>query len=284
MRWRGGRQSSNIEDRRGMSGRGVGGGIGIGAVVVALVVGWLTGVNPLTILGLLDQGGGSVATHGPAPAPPANDEQAQFVSVVLASTEDVWAARFQQMGSRYQPPRLTLYRDATATACGTGQAAMGPFYCPGDQKVYLDLDFFDTMSSQLGAPGEFAQAYVIGHEVGHHVQNLMGISDKVHNAQQRAGEAEANALSVRLELQADCLAGIWAHDSQQSRQWLEPGDLESGLNAASQIGDDTLQKRSGGRVVPESFTHGSSAQRVEWLQRGAKSGDLDACDTFAAGV
>jgi uncharacterized protein len=201
---------------------------------------------------------------------------------VLANTEDVWQAQFQRMGATYRVPHLVLYRGSYPTACGQGQAAMGPFYCPGDQKVYLDLGFFDTMRSQLGAPGQFAQAYVIAHEVGHHVQDLMGITGKVDAMRGRTTQAQQNALSVRVELQADCFAGIWAHDSQQSKQWLDQGDIESALNAATQIGDDTLQRRSQGQVVPESFTHGSSAQRVSWFKRGFQGGDVKQCDTFGA--
>jgi predicted metalloprotease len=194
----------------------------------------------------------------------------------------VWQAQFQRMGATYKVAKLDLYRGSYPTACGQGQSAMGPFYCPGDQKVYLDLGFFETMRSKLGAPGQFAQAYVIAHEVGHHVQDLMGITGKVDAMRGRVSQAQQNALSVRVELQADCFAGIWAHDSQQSKDWLDPGDIESALNAATQIGDDTLQRRSQGQVVPESFTHGSSAQRVGWFKRGYQSGDIKQCDTFGA--
>jgi predicted metalloprotease len=199
---------------------------------------------------------------------------------VLASTEDVWAQQFSGGGAAYRKPVLVLFRGSTSTACGRGEAAMGPFYCPGDQKVYLDLDFFDVMRQRLGAPGDFAQAYVIAHEVGHHVQQLMGISDKVERARSRASEVQANALSVRLELQADCFAGVWAHDSQQATQWLDNSDVEEALNAASKIGDDTLQSQAGGPVVPENFTHGSSAQRVRWFKRGMEGGKASDCNTF----
>jgi len=282
-------ESSNVEDVRGSSGGGFrpgGRSVGIGTIVLALIGGWIFGVNPLQILGLLSGGSTPVAqTAGttPAPAPPANDPQAKFVSQVLRSTEVVWTDVFQEAGRTYQPPKLRLYRDSYPTACGQGQAAAGPFYCSRDRIVYLDMSFFDVMSRQLGAPGQFAQAYVIGHEVGHHVQNLLGIIDKVDAQRDRASEAQSNALSVRLELQADCFAGVWANRSQKEQGWrLEPGDIESALNAASQIGDDTLQRRSRGTVVPESFTHGSSAQRVTWFRRGVDSGNIQVCDTFSA--
>jgi predicted metalloprotease len=288
MKWEGQRQSDNVEDRRG-SGMGggmrIGGGIGIGTILIALVGGWLLGINPLTLLGALG-GGGSViesrAPQGPAQAPPANDKTAAFVSTVLASTEDVWTAQFRAAGGTYQAPGLVLFRGATRTACGTGQSAMGPFYCPADQKVYIDLGFFDTLDQRLGAPGDFAQAYVVAHEVGHHVQKQLGITDKVDGMRGRVPEEQMNALSVRLELQADCLAGVWAHHSHKAKAWLEPGDIEEGLNAASKIGDDTLQRQSQGVVVPESFTHGSSAQRVTWFKRGFSSGSMSQCNTFEA--
>ncbi len=281
-------ESQNVEDVRGSGGgfRPIH-GIGIGTIVLALVGGWIFGINPLQILGLLSGDGSSTvqtAPNQPAQAPPADDAQAKFVSQVLRSTETVWSGAFQERGQRYVEPKLRLFRDSYPTACGQGEAAAGPFYCPNDQIVYLDLGFFDVMTQQLGAPGQFAHAYVIGHEVGHHVQNLLGILGKVLHAQRdRAGEAEANALSVRIELQADCFAGVWATRSQKEQGWrLEPGDIESALNAASQIGDDTLQRRARGTIVPESFTHGTSAQRVAWFKRGVDSGQIDACDTFSA--
>lgn len=286
MRWEDQRESSNVEDRRGDGsggGFGIGGRhIGIGAIVIALAAWGIFGINPLTTLGLLSGGGAPQVQQGPAKAPPANDRNAAFVSTVLASTEDVWTQIFQQGGGRYVAPKLVLYRGATSTACGTGQAAMGPFYCPGDQKVYLDMDFFDTMTRQLGAPGEFARAYVVAHEVGHHVQDLLGITAKVDALRGRVSEAQQNALSVRVELQADCYAGIWANRSQQAKHWLDPGDIQSAINAAQQIGDDTLQKRARGYAVPDSFTHGSSAQRVRWFTQGYQSGRVKACDTFNA--
>ena len=289
MKWEGERQSDNVEDRRdaGPSGGGgfpIGGrGIGLGTIVIALVGGWILGINPLTLLSALSGGGmpdSAVVQQAPAQRPPADDRMASFVSTVLADTEDVWKQQFSQMGGSYRDPKLVLFRGATPTACGTGQTAMGPFYCPGDQKVYIDLAFYDTLRSQLGVPGDFAQAYVIAHEVGHHVQNLMGITDKVDQARQRMSEAQANALSVRLELQADCFAGVWGYHAQQMRQILEQGDIEEALNAAGRIGDDVLQRQSTGTVRPESFTHGSSAQRVNWFKRGMQSGDLKQCNTF----
>ena len=294
MRMDGQEESENVEDVRGMGGGGGGGGfsfgggrsIGLGTVAVALVAGWIFGINPLEVLGLLSGGGGSPvvqqAPQGHAPAPPANDPQAKFVSQVLRSTEVVWTDVFKQAGKTYQPPKLRLFSGSFPTACGVGQAAMGPFYCPGDRIVYLDMGFFNVMRQRLGAPGQFAQAYVIGHEVGHHVQNLLGISDKVDAMRQRGSEAQANAMSVRLELQADCFAGVWAKRSDDAKGWLEAGDVESARNAASQIGDDTLQRKSQGQVVPESFTHGSSAQRVGWFKRGLQSGDINQCNTFEA--
>ncbi|EHR70209.1 putative metalloprotease [Burkholderiales bacterium JOSHI_001] len=290
MKWEGNRQSDNVEDRRdgGGGGGGVrlgGRGVGLGTIVIALVAGWIFGINPLTVLGILGGGGvgdAPVAQQAPAQRPPADDKMAGFVSTVLADTEDVWGPLFKASGGTYRNPKLVLFRGRTPTACGTGDAAMGPFYCPGDEKVYIDLAFFDTLKQRLGAPGDFAQAYVIAHEVGHHVQKVLGISDKVDAARSRMSEAQGNALSVRLELQADCFAGVWAHHAQRARQLLEQGDLEEALNAASQIGDDTLQRKSQGTVVPESFTHGSSAQRVSWFKRGLQGGQVRECNTFDA--
>ncbi len=287
MRWEGNRESSNVEDRRddgGGGGFGFGGrSIGIGTIVIALIGGAIFGVNPLTILSLLTGGPApQVQQQGPAHAPPANDRSAKFVSVVLADTEDVWGRLFQQGGATYHPPKLDLYRGAIGTACGTGQSAMGPFYCPSDQKVYIDLGFYDTLRNRLGAPGEFAQAYVIAHEVGHHVQDELGITRKVDAMRSRMNRTQANNLSVRVELQADCFAGVWANHSQQSKQWLDPGDIESAMNAAAKIGDDALQRSAGRAVVPDSFTHGSSAQRQHWFQQGFQTGSVKACDTFAS--
>ncbi len=277
-------ESQNVEDVRGSGGFRPVHGIGIGTILIALVGGWIFGVNPLQILGLLSGGNSIEAPSGQAgPPPPSDDAQAKFVSQILRSTEQVWTRAFQERGAVYEEPKLRLFRDSYPTACGQGEAAAGPFYCPRDHIVYLDLSFFDIMTQQLGAPGQFAHAYVVGHEVGHHVQNLLGIIDRVDAQRERGDETRSNALSVRLELQADCLAGVWAIRSQKETGWrLEDGDIETALNAASQIGDDTLQKRSRGTVVPESFTHGTSAQRVSWFKRGMSSGSIDGCDTFAA--
>lgn len=289
MRWEGGEESSNVEDVRDSSGGGgfpIGGGLGIGAIVIALIGGAIFGINPLTILSMLEGGAGPAPVRQQAPAhpPPANDQGAKFVSVVLRNTEVVWGQLFQAGGATYHPPKLVLFRGAYPTACGMGQAAMGPFYCPGDQKIYIDLGFYDVLRSRLGAPGEFAQAYVIAHEVGHHVQDELGITRKVDAQRSRMSRTQGNALSVRVELQADCFAGVWAHHSQQSKDWLDPGDIESAMNAAAKIGDDTLQRSAGHAVVPESFTHGTSAQRQHWFQAGYQTGSVKACDTFGAGL
>jgi predicted metalloprotease len=281
-------ESRNVEDVRGSSGGGFRPvhGISLGTVAVALIAGWVFGINPLQLLGLLSGGGSPAVQTGPAaPSTPIdpNDPQVKFVSQVLRSTEQVWGDVFQSMGETYQEPKLRLYRDSYPTACGEGEAAAGPFYCPNDRIVYLDLSFFDLMTQQLGAPGQFAHAYVIGHEVGHHVQNLLGIIGKVDAQRSRSSEAESNALSVRLELQADCFAGVWATRAQNERGWrFQQGDVETAINAAQQIGDDTLQRKARGTVVPETFTHGTSDQRVSWLKRGLQTGDLKACDTFSA--
>jgi len=272
-----------VEDRRGDGAPMLGGrSIGIGTIVVALIGGWVLGINPLTLLGVLSGGGSVVQAPAPAQAPPAHDTMAQFVSTVLADTEDVWGPIFQQGGGAYREPRLVLFRGAVPTACGTGQAAMGPFYCPGDQKVYIDLSFYDQLKNQLGAPGDFAQAYVIAHEVGHHVQHLLGISGQVEQMRGRVSQVAYNRLSVKLELQADCLAGVWAHHADQQRQILEQGDIEEAMNAAAKIGDDALQRAQTGQVVPDSFTHGTSAQRQRWFRTGLQSGSVQACDTFSA--
>jgi len=287
MRWEGNEQSDNVEDRRSGGGGGfpIGGrSVGIGTVAVALIAGWVFGINPLTVLGLLTGGGDPApqVQQGPAPKPPANDREAAFVSTVLKNTEVVWTAIFRQNNGTYNAPKLVLFRGVTATACGTGQAAMGPFYCPGDQKVYIDLGFYDTLKNQLGAPGEFAQAYVIAHEVGHHVQDELGVTAKVDGMRGRLSQTQNNALSVRVELQADCFAGVWAHHSQESKKWLDPGDIEAAMNAAQKIGDDALQRSAGRAVVPDSFTHGTSAQRQRWFGAGYQSGQIQSCDTFAA--
>jgi predicted metalloprotease len=282
MRWEGRRESRNVEDRRGVrvpGGRGV--GFGCGTLVLVLVVSWLTGANPLQLLGLLS----SVQQMAPPPEaqevpgarPPADDPQARFVAVVLADTEDVWN---EALSGQYREPTLVLFDGRVASACGLTSAAVGPFYCPGDEKVYLDLSFFRELSQRFGAPGDFARAYVVAHEVGHHVQNLLGVSDRVSRLQQRAGSREeANALSIRLELQADCFAGVFGY---HDRKYLDPGDVEEGLRAAAAIGDDMIQRQGQGYVAPESWTHGSSQMRVRWLRRGLEQGDPQACDTFGA--
>jgi predicted metalloprotease len=268
----------------------MGGGLRLGGsgLLLVLLAAWLFGANPLTLLQILAGGGGAIETSPdrgqPAPAPGgATDEGAEFVSVVLADTEDTWNEIFASGGERYVAPKLVLFSDVVRSACGMAQSAMGPFYCPLDQKVYIDLAFYRDLRERFRAPGDFAQAYVIAHEVGHHVQTLLGTSQQVRDAQQRMGQEQANALSVRLELQADCYAGVWAHHAHRARQILEQGDVEEGLGAAAAIGDDRIQRQTQGTVVPESFTHGSSEQRVTWFRRGLDSGSMQSCDTFAAG-
>jgi predicted metalloprotease len=283
MRWTGGRRSTNVEDYRGRRMGGAGMKLGGGAIVVVLL-GWLFGIDPRLILGLME----GVQTTQVEPPPPggvqqtgsATDETAEFMSVVLADTEDTWTALFTERGAQYAPPKLVLFDEVAQSGCGQAGAAVGPFYCPLDRKVYIDLTFYQELKDKFQAPGDFAQAYVLAHEVGHHVQNLAGTSEKVRDLQQRGGEAQANALSVRLELQADCYAGIWAHHADRSRQILETGDVEEALGAAAAVGDDTIQKRGRGYVVPESFTHGSAEQRQRWFETGLRAGTLDACDTF----
>ena len=298
MRWQGGRESENVEDRRRVGGGGgfstgghlggrgipIGrGGLGIGGLAVVVVVSLLLGINPMDLLNGTVPVDQSRYEQTQAPRSGADDELGRFVSVVLADTEDTWNALFQQAGRTYREPTLVLFSGAVDSGCGFAQAAMGPFYCPLDQRVYIDLSFYRDLRDRFRAPGDFAQAYVIAHEVGHHVQNLLGISERVQRAQQSAGNrADANALSVRLELQADCLAGLWANHANRERQIIEPGDVEEALTAASAIGDDRLQKQSRGTVAPDSFTHGSSAQRVHWFRTGLESGQMQACDTFSA--
>jgi hypothetical protein len=281
MRWRGERESENVEDRRGIRVGGRGLAIGGGGLLLVIAFALFTGQDPTVLLEQLT-GGPSVSVDpkqaGRDGAP--SDELGRFSSVVLASTEDVWRQTFASGGRRYQAPTLVLFSDAVQSACGFGSAAAGPFYCPMDNKVYLDLSFFTDLARRFGAPGDFAHAYVIAHEVGHHVQNQLGIASKVRAAQQRLSAGEVNALSVRMELQADCLAGVWAHHANRDAKLLEPGDVEEGLTAAAAIGDDRVQKRAQGYTVPESWTHGSSAMRVKWLRRGLQSGNIDACDTF----
>lgn len=274
------RESNNVEDRRSRGPRiGGRGTIGIGTIVLALVAMYF-GVDPNVVLQMAE--GPPATQQAPATQPPANDPQARFVAKVLGETEDTWGAIFQKdLNRQYVAPKLVLFRGATPTACGTGQSAMGPFYCPGDSKVYIDLAFFDELQNQFKAPGDFAQAYVIAHEVGHHVQHLLGISDQVDQLRRR-NPAQANALSVRMELQADCFAGLWAQRANAARNILEGGDVEEALAAATAIGDDRLQKQAQGYAVPDSFTHGSSAQRVRWFKRGLESGNIKQCDTFGA--
>jgi len=302
MKWRGGRRSDNIEDRRGQQagmGRGLPGGFrlprgrgarrgGIGGIglIIVVVLALFFGVDPSILLqGVQGTGPSMQAPRPNTPAPRSqagDDETKAFVSVVLADTEDTWTAIFKQLNRRYQRPKLVLYRGAVRSACGLGQAASGPFYCPGDRKVYLDLSFFNQLARQFKAPGDFARAYVIAHEIGHHVQTLLGIADKVQAARQRAGTRQGNRLQVMMELQADCFAGVWAKNADKARNILERGDIEEGIGAASAVGDDTLQRCTQGYVVPDAFTHGSSAQRVRWFKQGLDSGDQRQCDTFKA--
>lgn len=283
MRWRGGRRSKNIEDRRGQraGGKLLGGGIG---TIVLVLVAMYFGVDPTFLIEGMQSTGGGASLSGKQPTAEElkNDPLADMIAVVMADTEDVWKEIFRQQGQSYREPTLVLFTGATRSACGMGQSAMGPFYCPADQKAYIDLSFYDDMRKRFKAPGDFAQAYVLAHEVGHHVQNLLGISAQVRRLQQGRSKAEANELSVRLELQADCLAGVWANRADRARNILERGDVEEALNAASAIGDDRLQRQTQGRVVPESFTHGTSEQRQRWFRAGLSSGDADGCDTFSA--
>ena len=281
MLWENGRRSENVEDRRGIGVGGIAGG-GVGVVVIALIA-MFFGVDPRVILQEAGQGPAPSGQQQAVAVDPVQDKLKDFVSVVLADTEDTWGEIFQRGGATYEKPKLVLFTGAVRSACGLAQSAVGPFYCPGDRKVYIDLEFYKMLEKRFGAPGEFAKAYVVAHEVGHHVQSLLGISGKVHAAMERSSRERANQLSVRQELQADCYAGIWANHANRSRHILEAGDVESGLNAAAAIGDDRLQKQAQGYVAPESFTHGSSAQRVQWFRRGLESGELSACDTFKAG-
>jgi len=281
MRWEDGRRSDNVEDRRGSSvSRGVVGG-GIGTVILVLVAMYF-GVDPSVVLNTASTGNNRPAVTRPADRPAEENRMSEFVSVVLADTEDTWRDLFKKGGKTYQEPKLVLFTGAVQSACGTADAAVGPFYCPGDRKVYIDLAFYQELKNRFRAPGDFAQAYVIAHEVGHHVQNLMGISKKVQDARSRASEKEGNRLSVRLELQADCFAGVWANHADRARHILESGDVEEALNAASAIGDDRLQRSSRGTVVPDAFTHGTSEQRVRWFNNGLTTGDIKQCNTFSA--
>ena len=277
MRWQGGRQSGNVEDRRGSRGPMVVGG-GIGTLVLIVIV-MLLGGDPMALLQQQQPGNPGIGAPGD---PAANDEMKQFVATVLATTEDVWNEQFRKLGKEYREPTLVLFTGEVRSACGFADAAVGPFYCPGDDKVYIDLQFFDELDRRFGAPGDFAQAYVIAHEIGHHVQNQLGISDRVHSARRSMSETEYNQLSVRLELQADFFAGVWAHHAHKMRPILEPGDLEEALQAATAIGDDALQRQARGYVVPDSFTHGTSAQRARWFRKGFETGDMEQGDTFSA--
>jgi predicted metalloprotease len=284
MRWEDFRTSSNVEDRRGMGMAG-GGGLGIGAMIILGLVGWALGIDPRILIGGAEMmtGGGSgyQQQQGRQGAP--QDEAGRFAAAILGNTEDVWKTVLpQQANIQYREPKLVLFSGSTRSGCGGAQSAMGPFYCPLDQTVYIDLSFFQEMQSRFRAGGDFAYAYVLAHEVGHHVENQLGILPRVQERQRQVGQAEANQLSVRVELMADCLAGVWAHHSNQRWQSLEQGDIEEAIRAAEAIGDDRLQKQSGGRVVPDSFTHGSSEQRMRWLTTGLKSGTIQACDTFRA--
>ena len=282
MRWRDMRRSDNVEDRRGMPMAGAGLKLGGGGLLLILVLSVLTGTNPLDLIGGLEEGGSPPAIDsGPERKPPTDDPQADFVRALLGDTEETWGRLFNQGGGTYEPPRLVLFSGAVQSACGHASAAVGPFYCPPDGRVYLDLEFFRELSERFGVPGEFARAYVVAHEIGHHVQNLLGTSERVQRQCTRMDQVSANALSMRLELQADCYAGVWGHSAAR-RNILESGDVEAALAAATAIGDDRLQKQSRGYVVPESFTHDSSAQRVRWFRTGLETGDVRRCDTFAA--
>ena len=284
MKWRSARRSSNIEDRRGQRLAGGGMKLGLGGIAAVLVVGLLLGKNPMEMLGLVAEMQQGAPAPAPAPgAPAANDEASQFVAAILGETEDVWSGVFQASGSQYREPVLVLFSGSVQSACGGATSAVGPFYCPGDHKVYIDLGFFDEMERRLGGGGDFAQAYVIAHEVGHHVQTLTGVSARVNDARRRGERVEGDGgLLVRQELQADCYAGLWAHHAQRRHAWLEQGDLEEALATATAIGDDTLQRQSRGTVVPDSFSHGTAEQRVRWFRTGFQSGDPGACDTFGA--
>ena len=280
MRWEGGRRSDNVEDYRGSRFGGGGLKLGIGGTLIALVAAYFFGIDPRVILGLAQSSGGSGPDQPPQVGTP-SDRAGQFVSTVLADTEDTWTAIFQANGRQYVPPKLDLFTSQINTGCGFADSGVGPFYCPADQKVYLDPAFFDELSTRFQAPGDFANAYVIAHEVGHHVQNLLGTERKVRTAQERASEPERNQLQVRMELQADCFAGVWANHADRARQIIEQGDVEAALNAASAVGDDTIQRRTQGHVVPDSFTHGTAKQRMTWFKRGLDSGSVANCDTFS---
>ena len=282
MRWQRGRRSTNVDDRRGRTTRRAVAGGGVGMIILAVIAMFL-GVDPRTVMQIGGQLTGGQQTQQ-APPSPEQDQEAEFVKVVLADTEDTWHPIFKQMGREYVEPTLVLFSGATQSACGYADSAMGPFYCPGDQQVYIDLNFYQEMKNKFGAPGDFAQAYVVAHEVGHHVQTILGISEQVQRAKRQATQVQANAIQVRMELQADCFSGVWAHHAHRARQVLEEGDIEEGLTAAAAIGDDTLQRKAQGYVVPESFTHGTAKQRQTWFMRGLRSGDINQCDTFSGDI
>jgi len=282
MRWRDSRESGNVQDYRRVR-FGGGAGLGIGGTLVALAAAYFFGVDPRVILGLTDAVSNNTQSGEPVTGIP-QDEQGRFMSAVLGETEDTWSAIFQVSGREYTPPTLALYSGQIRSACGFASAAAGPFYCPGDQKVYIDLAFFDELKSRFQAPGDFAQAYVLAHEVGHHVQKLLGTEARIRISQENASEHDANALQVKMELQADCFAGVWARNADRARHILEQGDVEEALAAAAAVGDDTLQKRTQGYVVPDSFTHGSAAQRTSWFKRGLTEGTVESCDTFREGA
>lgn len=282
MKWQRARKSSNVEDRRGRRAVAAGGGLGLGGIAIVVVISLVLGKNPMELLGLVGEftGGGPQAS---APAAPVDDEASRFVAAILGETEDVWSGLFKEMGRRYEPARLVLFTDRVQSACGTASSAVGPFYCPGDRQIYIDLGFFRQMETRLGGGGDFAEAYVIAHEVGHHIQTLTGATARVNEARRQGRDIEgADGLLVRQELQADCYSGVWAHHAQRRHDWLEPGDIEEALNTASAIGDDNLQRQSRGTVVPDSFTHGSSEQRVRWFRTGFETGRFERCDTFSA--
>ena len=279
MRWQDSRRSSNVEDYRGSRFGGSGLKLGVGGTLVALVAAYFLGIDPRVILGIAQSGGDSADQQAQTGVP--QDEEGQFMSAVLGDTEDTWSALFKANGREYIPPKLALFTDQVRTGCGVASSGVGPFYCPVDSKVYIDLAFFDELKTRFQAPGDFAQAYVLAHEVGHHVQNLLGTERKVRAAQENASEIERNQLQVKMELQADCYAGVWAHNADRARHIIEQGDVDEALNAASAVGDDTIQKRTQGHVVPDSFTHGTAAQRSSWFKRGLDQGSIESCDTFS---
>ena len=281
MKWERARKSRNVEDRRGRGMAAKGGGLSLGAVAIVVIIGLVMGKNPMEMLGMISQMSGSTAPTSTSSPAPVDDEASRFVAAILGETEDVWSALFSNMGQTYEPPRLVLFTGRVQSACGTASSAVGPFYCPGDRQIYIDLSFFQQMENRLGGGGDFAEAYVIAHEVGHHIQTLTGVTARVNDVRRRGGDLEGDGgLLVRQELQADCYSGVWAHHAQQRHAWLEPGDIEEALNTAAAIGDDNLQRQSRGTVVPDSFTHGTSEQRVRWFRTGLENGRFQQCDTF----